>query len=112
MNKTGNNFSDWISRCTALLPLMIFSWAATMVTPVMSDGPLHVRMPWVPDLGIALSFCIDGLSLLFILIISGVGFFVILYSVNYLHSHHHMGRFMIFLHAFMLSMLGLVSAAH
>ena len=110
MHKTGNHLSDWIARSTALLPLFIFTCAATLVMPVMSDGPVRLDLPWVPGLDISLTFSIDGLSLLFILIISAVGFFVTLYSVNYLHGHHHIGRFFLFLHAFMLSMLGLVTA--
>ncbi|MDY6822857.1 MAG: hydrogen gas-evolving membrane-bound hydrogenase subunit E [Thermodesulfobacteriota bacterium] len=110
MNETDNHRSDWIARSTALLPLLIFTGAATLVMPVMSNGPMRPSLPWVPGLDIFLSFNIDGLSLLFILIISAVGFFVTLYSVNYLHGHHQTGRFFLFLHAFMLSMLGLVCA--
>ena len=110
MHKTGNHFSDWIARSTALLPLFIFTCATTLVMPVMSDGPVRLDLPWVPGQDISLTFSIDGLSLLFMLIISAVGFFVTLYSVNYLHGHHHTGRFFLFLHAFMLSMLGLVTA--
>jgi multicomponent Na+:H+ antiporter subunit A len=66
--------------------------------------------PWIPGLGVQMSFMFDGLSVLFALIISGIGFFVTLYSADYLHGHHHTGRFFVFLHAFMLSMLGLVTA--
>jgi multicomponent Na+:H+ antiporter subunit A len=39
---------------------------------------------WVPTLGIALSFLIDGLSLTFALLISGIGALVTLYSWAYL----------------------------
>src|SRR6056297_1271730 len=108
MNKTRYHYSDWILRSSALLPLFIFTYAATLVLPVMSDGPIRFDLPWVPGLDISLTFSIDGLSLLFMLIISSVGFFVTLYSVNYLHGHHHVDSFFLFLHAFMLSMLGLV----
>ncbi len=110
MNKTRYHYSDWILRSSALLPLFIFTYAATLVLPVMSDGPIRFDLPWVPGLDISLTFSIDGLSLLFMLIISSVGFFVTLYSVNYLHGHHHVDSFFLFLHAFMLSMLGLVTA--
>jgi multicomponent Na+:H+ antiporter subunit A len=67
-------------------------------------------LPWIPLLDVNLSFVLDGLSVLFALIITGVGFFVTLYAVDYLHGHRHTGRFFLFLHLFMLSMLGLVVA--
>lgn len=66
--------------------------------------------PWVPSLGIDLSFFIDGLSLTFGLLITGIGALVLLYSYRYLRGHPHFTRFMLFLSLFMLSMLGVVLA--
>ena len=65
---------------------------------------------WFSSLGIQLSFRLDGLSLLFALVICGVGFFVSLYSGPYQGASAHQGRFYAFLHAFLLAMLGLVAA--
>jgi len=110
MKETGNRKTDWIWRATALLPLLFFIGAVVLVPLQMANGPLRLRLDWVPALGVDLSFYVDGLSLLFVLIISAVGFFVTLYAVAYLHGHPQTGRFFVFLHAFMLSMLGLVTA--
>ena len=51
---------------------------------------------------------IDGLGLLFALIICGAGTFVALYSGAYLAGHEQLGRFRLYLTLFMLSMVGLV----
>ena len=98
------------ARATGILPLLLFLGAAAMVPHTASGESYRLAIAWVPGLGVNLSFLIDGLSVLFALIIAGVGFFVTLYAVDYLHGHRHTGRFFVFLHAFMLSMLGLVLA--
>jgi multicomponent Na+:H+ antiporter subunit A len=81
-----------------------------MLPRTIAGGFYRFEFPWIPDLGVQMSFMLDGLSVLFALIISGIGFFVTLYSADYLHGHHQTGRFFVFLQAFMLSMLGLVTA--
>ena len=99
-----------VARFSSILPLLIFLGAASVVPHTAAGEAYRWTYPWVPGLGVNLSFLVDGLSLLFALIISGVGFFVTLYAVDYLHGHRQTGRFFLFLHLFMLSMLGLVSA--
>src|SRR5919112_465158 len=53
---------------------------------------------------------LDGLSLLFALLISGVGALVLVYAGGYLAGHPELGRLYAFLLMFMASMLGLVLA--
>ena len=65
---------------------------------------------WIESLGLELSFRLDGLSLLFGLIISGVGAAVALYTHYYLEDDERQGYFYLSLFAFMASMLGLVWA--
>ncbi len=79
--------------------------------PAVSAGtPIRMLWEWIPSLGVSLSFMLDGLSLLFALIISGIGTFVAVYSGSYLAGHEHLGRFRVYFTLFMLSMLGLVLA--
>ncbi len=79
------------------------------MVPAISDGiALRWSWEWVPSLGIALSFLVDGLSLTFALLITGIGALVFLYASKYLQGHPHFARFMLFLVMFMLAMLGLV----
>lgn len=65
---------------------------------------------WSPELGVALSFALDGLSLLFALLICGIGALVLIYAGGYLAGHPQLGRFYAFLLLFMGAMLGLVLA--
>jgi len=65
---------------------------------------------WIPSLGIRLSFYVDGLSLLFAMIISGIGILVLIYTGAYLAEHRDLGRFYAYILFFMSSMLGLVLA--
>jgi len=101
---------EWIARASCVLPLGLFLGACALVPATAADGSHRLSLPWIPELGINLSFMLDGLSVFFALIISGIGFFVTVYAADYLHGHRHTGRFFVFLHAFMLSMLGLVTA--
>jgi multicomponent Na+:H+ antiporter subunit A len=69
---------------------------------------LQQSFPWLPFLNINLSFYLDGLSLLFALIISGIGFPVMIYAGEYMKNDEKAGKFYLFLIFFMASMLGLV----
>ncbi len=95
---------------STLLPAALFFFFLSCWAAIQRGEVVGIDFPWMPSLDLALSFRLDGLSLLFALIVTGIGTFVSLYSSAYLAGHHHSGRFFFFLHAFMLSMLGLVTA--
>ncbi len=63
---------------------------------------------WLPALGISLGFRLDGLSLLFALLILIIGLLVILYSRYYLKAKENVGKFYSLLLCFKGSMLGIV----
>src|SRR5690606_7805888 len=67
---------------------------------------------WIPSLGVSFSWLIDGLSLTFALLISGIGTFIVLYSGGYLKGHAQQGRFFSFILLFMGAMQGLVLSDH
>jgi multicomponent Na+:H+ antiporter subunit A len=94
----------------AAIAAALFVWFTQAVGAVAAGGVVRVAWEWVPSLGISLSFLIDGLSLTFGLLITGIGALVMLYSSKYLEGHGHFGRFHLYLVLFMLSMLGLVLA--
>jgi multicomponent K+:H+ antiporter subunit A len=66
------------------------------------------RLPWVPSLGLDLALRLDGLGLLFALMILVIGLLVILYARYYLSPRDDMGRFYASLLFFMGAMLGVV----
>jgi multicomponent Na+:H+ antiporter subunit A len=92
------------------LPLLLFLGLCYLWPQVISGRVYQLQWPWMPSLDLYLRFRLDGLSLLFGLIVTGAGFFVSLYSSSYMAGHSHVGRYFAFLHAFMLSMLGIVTA--
>ncbi|MGM8364652.1 Na+/H+ antiporter subunit A [Virgibacillus sp. W0181] len=63
---------------------------------------------WIPSLNINIDLYLDGLSLLFVLLISGIGSLVVLYSVYYLDISERLGHFYVYLLMFMAAMLGVV----
>lgn len=93
------------------IPLGLFAWFASQIGPVAVGQVLHSSLAWIPSLGVTLSFRLDGLGLLFALLISGIGALVLLYASSYLHDHPHLGRFYLFLLFFMAAMLGAVLSA-
>jgi NADH-quinone oxidoreductase subunit L len=66
------------------------------------------------NLSIPFAFQIDQLSSLFLLIITGVGFLIHLYSAAYMHEERndHFGRYFCYLNLFVFSMLLLVLGAN
>lgn len=66
----------------------------------------------VGDLHIPFSFQIDQLSLLMLLVVTGVGTLIHLYSIGYMHHDEGFGKFMAFLNLFIFFMLLLVMGAN
>lgn len=62
----------------------------------------------VADISVSFGFQIDQLSLLMLLIITGVGSLIHLYSAGYMHHDEGVGKFFAFLNLFLFSMLLLV----
>src|SRR4051794_22813702 len=81
-----------------------------MLLPAASKAPLDGGWPWAPSLGLAFSWYLDGLSLLFALLITGIGTLIIVYCGGYLAGDPRLGRLLSFMFLFMGSMLGLVVA--
>ncbi len=61
-------------------------------------------------LGFALSFRLDGLSILFGMLISAIGVLVFVYAASYLAGRDDQARFFGWLSLFMLAMIGIVTA--
>ncbi len=91
-----------------LIPLALFIWFMSMVSAVASGEVLRYSLTWVPSLDIELSFAVDGLGLLFAIIVSGVGTLVFLYTGGYMAGDPMLGRFYLYLSLFMFAMLGVV----
>ncbi len=106
-NKIRKSF-DSIGLWVSLIPALLTGFLSTFVPKVMAGETFLLSWSWVPSLGVDFSLLIDGLSLLFGLIITLVGTLVILYASAYLLGHPQLKRFYIYIFLFMLSMLGVV----
>ncbi len=107
LQRLTRSLAGWIF---ALLPAGLFIYFAGFITPIAAGESFAVRLDWVPSLGLNLSFYLDGLSLLFVLLITGIGALVMVYAGGYLAGHTQLGRFYAYLSMFMASMLGVVLA--
>ncbi len=96
----------------ALAPAAVFIWLMRQLPDVMHGHPVEQSFQWVEDLGLEFALRLDGLSLLFALLIIGIGTLILLYTQGYFKGHPQQGRFLMYIIAFMASMLGVVLADH
>lgn len=91
-----------------LIPVLIFAYLASYIPAIANGEIISNHYVWFPELDIHIGFLIDGLSLVFALIVSGIGALIVFYGSSYLEGHHKQGRFYSYLFFFMASMLGVV----
>jgi len=93
-----------------LLPLFVFGFFVRKLPDVAHGETIRHAHEWVPTFNTPLSFYLDGLSLLFALLVTGIGTLIVVYAGGYMAHHEHLGRFYVQLLSFMGAMLGLVLA--
>lgn len=96
----------------SIIPLGLFLFFASFLPQVAAGTPVQVDYSWVSQLGIDFSVYLDGLALLFALLITGLGFFVVTYAVGYLDENENLTNFYSFILLFMGSMLGVVTTGN
>jgi multicomponent K+:H+ antiporter subunit A len=89
----------------SLLTLAGFLWLAPSV---FAGQVLLAQWAWLPEAGLNLSFRLDGLALLFGLLITGIGVLIVLYAAYYLSPRDPAGKLFALLMLFMAAMLGIV----
>ncbi|MET1019068.1 MAG: Na+/H+ antiporter subunit A [Microterricola sp.] len=95
----------------ALAPAALFAMTLAQAPGILAGTPVTESVPWIPQLGISLSFRIDALSLLLALIVTGVGALVLAYCARYFTDDEPgLGRFAALLLAFAGVMYGLVTS--
>lgn len=95
----------------ALVPAFLFI-SLLMQLPDLPGGVAILQtIEWVPAYGVSLGFRLDGFSLLFSLLITGIGTLVVIYAGSYFSDDaKDRGRFLGFILLFMTAMLGTVLA--
>jgi len=100
----GRLYAAWSAGVVALLALLQL---LLQMPAVFAGETLIERYSWMPQSGLDLVFRLDGLGLLFALLILAIGLLVIFYARYYLSAQDCMGRFYSYLLLFMGAMLGI-----
>ena len=100
-----------------ILSLFIFfNFHQLSSSPVhpFTSSPVHLLFPWIHigSLQIPFAFLIDPLSVLMLLIVTGVGFLIHVYSVGYMKEDPGYNRFFAYMNLFVFFMLLLVLGAN
>ncbi|RJP53816.1 MAG: putative monovalent cation/H+ antiporter subunit A [Anaerolineaceae bacterium] len=101
--RNGRRPTGWL---IALLPLGVTAYLASLFPRAANGAPETFSYNWAEEFGASLSFRADGLSLLFAILITGIGTLVVVYSGDYLKKNKNLGRFYGWLFVFMGAMVG------
>src|SRR5690554_6327375 len=87
----------------AFVPALLL---ALFAPQALAGDPVLVSLNWVPGINLSFSFSLDGFSILFALIVAGIGVLVMFYAAAYLGKGERTGRFYAYLLLFGGAMLG------
>lgn len=92
------------------LPAGLFAGFLSLAPRVTGGAAVHELLQWAPSLGVTLDLRLDGFSLLFTLLITGIGALVTVYASSYFSdaSVRRRSRFLLLIQLFMAAMLGTV----
>ncbi len=105
-------FGTKIGWVATLVPLYIFASFLSLLPRVNAGEQIATTLARSPWLGVDLAVRLDGLSLLFVLLISGIGLAVMSYSIFYLHHDERLGNFYTFIMLFMGAMFGVCTSTN
>ncbi|OFB51919.1 cation:proton antiporter [Staphylococcus haemolyticus] len=92
-----------------LAPILASGYFLAQIPNVLHGKFVEFKIPWMPAIDVNLDFRLDGLGLMFGLIISIIGVAVFFYATQYLSvNRDNLPRFFLYLLLFMFSMLGIV----
>ncbi|MCP4586118.1 MULTISPECIES: monovalent cation/H+ antiporter subunit A [unclassified Pseudoalteromonas] len=93
---------------TMLAPLIALGIVFSYTPAVFSGETIRYTAEWIPLLNMQVSFRLDGLTLLFLYMILGIGTLVIFYARYYLSNSDSMPKLYCYLMLFMTAMVGIV----
>ncbi|MDX1351845.1 MAG: monovalent cation/H+ antiporter subunit A, partial [Thiomicrorhabdus sp.] len=93
---------------SGLITLLSLAFLIPSISQVFAGETFIQSWSWLESIGLFFAFRLDGLALLFALMILIIGLLVIIYARYYLAQKDSMGRFYAYLMMFMGSMLGIV----
>ncbi|KGJ93203.1 monovalent cation/H+ antiporter subunit A [Colwellia psychrerythraea] len=105
---TGKLSRNQSTALTLITPIIALGLAISFAPAVFSGDAIRETISWIPLLGVDIAFRLDGLALLFVFMILGIGILVIFYARYYLSSNDSMPKLYAYLMLFMTAMLGIV----
>jgi multicomponent K+:H+ antiporter subunit A len=99
------NGECWLAGLTMVLALVVLG---VLYPEVADGGRVITRLEWIDSVGLGLTFRIDGFSWLFMVLVAGIGFLVILYARYYMSPEDSAARLYASLLAFAGAMSGLI----
>ncbi|MCY1592870.1 Na+/H+ antiporter subunit A [Staphylococcus pettenkoferi] len=90
------------------IPVVLFIYFLTYISRTSSGDNVLAHLNWMSRFGMNYDLHVDGVGLLFSLLITGIGSLVVLYSIGYLDKSEQLGNFYCYLLLFMGAMLGVV----
>jgi multicomponent K+:H+ antiporter subunit A len=99
------NAEAWFAGAVTLAAHVI---VLGMYPDISAGRVVRLDIEWLPALGIDFTLRLDGFAWMFCLLVTGIGFLVVLYARYYMSPQDPVPRFFAFLLAFMGSMLGVV----
>ncbi|KAA6404598.1 monovalent cation/H+ antiporter subunit A [Candidatus Tokpelaia sp.] len=102
---TARNNEAWFAGAVALFSLLL----TIMLYPAITNGQaVQFSLPWLPMWGLNFTLRVDGFAWLFLLLITGIGFLIVIYARYYMDPADPVPRFFAFLLAFTGAMTGIV----
>ncbi len=99
------NAEAWLAGAIALAILIM---VGSLYPAVVDGAVIRHEIAWLPQLGLNFVLRLDGFAYVFVLMIAGIGFLVVVYARYYMSPSDPVPRFFAFLLAFMGAMLGIV----
>ena len=107
-------FSGWLSSILVFIPFIIgvYSLFELLKLPPESRTIVYKYFSWINagSFNLDYSFVVDPLSLVMILVVTGIGFLIHVYSIGYMHGDKGYASFFAYLNLFIFAMLHLVLA--
>ena len=105
--RLAGGYAGWI---LALVPALLVLHFSRFLPAIAGNQAYANGFDWAWQINVRFSYLIDGLSLMFALLITAIGAVIVLHTGVSLNGHRHQGRFFSLLFLLMGSVLGLVLA--
>jgi multicomponent Na+:H+ antiporter subunit A len=103
-----NSFKKYVAILLSAVQFGFFTFFFSKIGQVAKGNSIVELLQWVPQLGLNFELVLNGLSLAFALLITGIGALVFLYAHAYMKSYERTSIFYFYLFLFSGAMLGLV----